>query len=129
RSRHRQGRVHVRAAGAGAVARTRSRGTRRGMKDFERDEYRSVSMVGTEPAGADAASRANPERAVATGIAGRCRRLADGATFQGGILAVIVVNAVVLGLETSPALVARYGAWFDAVNVIAQAIFTVEIAI
>src|SRR5690606_40076677 len=44
-------------------------------------------------------------------------------------LPIFVVNAAVLGLETSPALVARYGAWFDAVNVIAQAIFTVEIAI
>lgn len=59
----------------------------------------------------------------------RCRQLADHRFFQGGILAVIVINAAVLGLETSADLVAQHGVRFHAIELLAQAIFTIEIAI
>ena len=38
-----------------------------------------------------------------------CRRIASSRRFQTAILAVIVANAVLIGLETSPALWERYG--------------------
>lgn len=65
----------------------------------------------------------------ASGPVGLCRRIADHGAFQSFILAVIVLNAVVIGLETSAALVATFRPWFNAASLLAQAIFTVEIAI
>ena len=47
----------------------------------------------------------------------RCHRLASSPGFQNGILAVIVGNAILIGLETSPALWVRYGGLFAALNV------------
>lgn len=58
-----------------------------------------------------------------------CRRVAGDERFQNLILAVIVANAVVIGIETSSAARARFGAWTDAFNLAAQVIFTLEIAI
>lgn len=59
----------------------------------------------------------------------RCRRLAESIWFQNFILAVIVLVAVVMGLETSPFLMRRYGTLFHAINVAVQAIFLFEIAV
>jgi len=58
-----------------------------------------------------------------------CRRVAGSRRFQNAILAVIVANAALIGLETSPALWERYGGLFHALNFAVQAIFVVEIAV
>jgi voltage-gated sodium channel len=56
-------------------------------------------------------------------------RVADSPRFQNFIVAVIVVTAAVIGLETSEALTERYGGVFHAVDTVIQTIFIVEIAI
>jgi voltage-gated sodium channel len=58
-----------------------------------------------------------------------CRRLAGSRRFQNAILAVIVANAALIGLETSPALWERHGPLFHALNFAVQAIFVAEIAV
>ncbi|MEV4646728.1 ion transporter [Saccharopolyspora sp. NPDC049357] len=58
----------------------------------------------------------------------RLRTLVDAPLFQQVIIGVILVNAVTLGCETSPALVAEHGELLHAVDRIALAIFTVELA-
>lgn len=58
-----------------------------------------------------------------------CRRIASSARFQGAVLAVIVANAVLIGLETSPALRDRYGGLFDALNLAVQVVFVGELAV
>lgn len=63
------------------------------------------------------------------GVVEVCRRVAGSTRFQTFILAVIVLNAVVIGLETSARLRVSLGYWTDAFNIIAQVIFTIEIAI
>ncbi|HXH81335.1 MAG TPA: ion transporter [Candidatus Tectomicrobia bacterium] len=57
------------------------------------------------------------------------RRTADSSRFQNFILAVIVLTAVLVGVETSETLTARYGPLFDALDAVVQAIFVVEIAV
>ena len=57
------------------------------------------------------------------------RRIADDPRFQHFILAVIVVAAIVIGVETSPTLTARYRPVIVAAEFLIQAIFVVEIAI
>ena len=57
------------------------------------------------------------------------RRIADDPRFQQFILGVIVVGAIVIGVETSATLTARYGAIIVAVETLIQAIFVAEIAI
>lgn len=58
-----------------------------------------------------------------------CRRIASSAWFQQGTLTVIVANAVLIGVETSPALWDRYGDVFTVLNTAVQAVFVVEIAV
>ena len=58
-----------------------------------------------------------------------CRRIASSRRFQNGALAVIVANAVLIGVETSPALWDRYGGLFNVLNAAVQVIFVVEIAV
>ncbi|HYN05274.1 MAG TPA: ion transporter [Vicinamibacteria bacterium] len=58
-----------------------------------------------------------------------CRRIASSRRFQGAILVVIIANAVLIGLETSPALWERYGGLFDALNLAVQVVFVGEIAV
>lgn len=58
-----------------------------------------------------------------------CRRLADDRRFQNAILVVILLNAVLIGLETSPALQARYRAPMELGNALILAIFVAELAI
>ncbi len=47
---------------------------------------------------------------------------------QHGILALIIVNAFILGMETSPALMAQHGTWLMALDKLILAVFVVEIA-
>jgi voltage-gated sodium channel len=57
------------------------------------------------------------------------RRIANSRRFQTFIIGVILVNAVIVGMETSPELVDRYGSAFDLLNSAVIAIFIVELAI
>jgi voltage-gated sodium channel len=47
---------------------------------------------------------------------------------QHSILALIIVNAVILGMETSPSLMARHGGWLQALDRLILGVFVVEIA-
>lgn len=58
----------------------------------------------------------------------RLRELVDAPRFQQVIIGIILVNAVTLGCETSPALVAEHGALLHAADRIALAVFTLELA-
>jgi voltage-gated sodium channel len=60
---------------------------------------------------------------------GWARRIATNGLFQTAIIGVIVVNAVLVGLETDPDLANQYRAPFDLVNQAIIAIFVVELAI
>ena len=55
--------------------------------------------------------------------------VAEDARFQRGIIALIIINAITLGLETSSAVMASYGAALKALDRIVLAIFVVELAI
>ena len=57
------------------------------------------------------------------------RRIAHNPRFQHFILGVIVVGAVVIGVETSATLTARYGAIIVAVEMLIQTIFVAEMTI
>jgi voltage-gated sodium channel len=57
------------------------------------------------------------------------RRIADNPRFQHFILGIIVVGAIVIGVETSATLTARYGAVIVAVEMLIQTVFVAEIAI
>jgi voltage-gated sodium channel len=57
------------------------------------------------------------------------RRLVDSPTFTGAVVAVILANAVVLGLQTYPGLESRYGDALDLLNGIFLAFFVLEIAL
>lgn len=56
-------------------------------------------------------------------------RLAHAPAFQHFITAVIVIAGILVGIETSPAAVARYGVWLHALDQIVLWIFIAEIAI
>ncbi|MBX7257704.1 MAG: ion transporter [Candidatus Hydrogenedentes bacterium] len=58
-----------------------------------------------------------------------CRRIAENFVFQRTILVIIILNAVLIGIETSDDLMSRYGALFHALNALVQVIFVVEISI
>jgi voltage-gated sodium channel len=57
------------------------------------------------------------------------RRLAESHTFQNFMLGVILLTAVIIGLETSAELVERYGPLFDLFDAIIQTVFVLEIVI
>lgn len=57
------------------------------------------------------------------------RRLADSRPFQNLVLAVILFTAVLVGIETSDAVMARHGATLAALETVVQAVFVVEIAV
>ena len=46
--------------------------------------------------------------------------------FENAIIALILLNAAILGLETSPELVAQYGNWFELTHHIILAVFIFE---
>jgi len=72
-------------------------------------------------------------QAVATGeraaIVRLCRNLAEDRRFQNSILAVIVFNAAVMGLETSRTLVAAYQPLFAWLNAVVPSVFVAELAV
>ena len=53
-------------------------------------------------------------------------RLVNAPGFEVGIIAVIIINAILLGMETSPALNDRYGDWMHIGNWVALGIFILE---
>lgn len=57
----------------------------------------------------------------------RLRILIESSRFQNAIMAVIVINAIVIGMETSPLLTERFGIFLSAIDTIAIGIFVVEI--
>ena len=57
----------------------------------------------------------------------RLRKLVESAHFQNAILAVIIINAIIIGMETSPAMMARFGGILRALDTIAIVIFVIEI--
>jgi voltage-gated sodium channel len=60
---------------------------------------------------------------------GTLRRVVGSPLFDAAVLVVIVANAVVLGMQTYPGLVRRYGDTLELLNVIFLGVFTVEIAL
>lgn len=58
----------------------------------------------------------------------RVRDVVDGRRFQRLVVAVVVVNAITLGCETSPALVSSAGGLFAVLDRAAMAFFVVELA-
>lgn len=59
----------------------------------------------------------------------RVAKLVASNAFEYVIVALILFNALLLGLETSPELVARYGTWFEWGNHLVLAVFVVEAAL
>ncbi|GMW01540.1 MAG: hypothetical protein AMXMBFR84_26770 [Candidatus Hydrogenedentota bacterium] len=58
-----------------------------------------------------------------------CRRLSENAAFQRTVLAIIVANAVLIGIETNADWMTRYEGLFTVLNGAVQLVFIVEIAI
>jgi len=59
----------------------------------------------------------------------RARELVESPRFQRGVIVVIVLNAITLGLETSPELEARLGGFLHFADRLALAVFVVELAL
>ncbi|MEJ6595373.1 ion transporter [Parasphingorhabdus sp.] len=57
----------------------------------------------------------------------RLQILIESSRFQNAIMAVIVINAIIIGMETSPMLMERYDAILGALDQIAIGIFIIEI--
>jgi voltage-gated sodium channel len=62
-------------------------------------------------------------------VANLALRVAESHGFQNFILGVILVTAVIVGLETSETLVERYGGLFELVDLVVQTVFVCEIVI
>lgn len=63
----------------------------------------------------------------ATGLRGRVLALVESSPFQRSIIVLIVLNAIVLGLETSPAVTAAWGPQLHAIDNAMLAVFVVEL--
>ena len=59
----------------------------------------------------------------------RCRKFIENSTVQRTLLALILVNAVILGMETMPAVMAAIGAYLLTLDKAILAVFVLEIAI
>lgn len=70
-----------------------------------------------------------PHSRAAPGIRARLSSFLESARVQRLIIALILVNAVTLGLETSPAVVDRVGGWLYALDRAILAVFVVEIGL
>ncbi len=70
----------------------------------------------------DASKQKGPQRGLLHGL----RRFTQSSWFQHGITSIIILNAVVIGLDTSKTLNAAYGAAFELTNQIFLAIFVLE---
>lgn len=62
-------------------------------------------------------------------VSSRSRYWSETKVFQWTILAVIVANAIVIGLETYPAVRERWGGAIDVIDTLFLAVFTIEIVI
>lgn len=62
-------------------------------------------------------------------LAAQCRRIASSPRFQGFVMTLILANAVLLGVETSPGVMARYGETVGLAEAFIQIAFVIEIAI
>lgn len=62
-------------------------------------------------------------------FAERCRALAESPRFQRSVLGIIVLNALLMGFETSPGLLERHEGLLRSLNGIVQAIFVAEIGV
>ncbi len=86
------------------------------------DATRSVvRSQAAEPATSEAEARRQPDRS------GALARLVDGQRFNSVIATVIVANAIVLGLETYPAVVSAHGSTLTRLNAIFYGVFLVEL--
>lgn len=69
--------------------------------------------------------------AMATGTAGgpraRIRALVEARWFQHAVIALIVLNAITLGLETAPEVASAHGQWLDLLDRAVLAVFVVEL--
>lgn len=54
------------------------------------------------------------------------QRIVGAPYFDPFIVALILLNAVILGMETSPGLVSQYGTWFHLVNQVVLGVFVLE---
>ena len=59
----------------------------------------------------------------------RLDRWLESAPIHNSLIALILINAVILGLETSPALMAQWGSWLSAADRAILAVFLVEITL
>lgn len=57
------------------------------------------------------------------------RRFVERRWFQRSIVGLIVFNAIILGLETYPAIMVAFGPLLSAINTIVVAVFVVELAL
>jgi len=58
----------------------------------------------------------------------RLEAVLDAPVVQRSLIALLLLNAVVLGLETSPALMANWGDWLRLTNQVILAVFVLEIS-
>lgn len=59
----------------------------------------------------------------------KIRQFVEGTTFQNAIVTLIVINAVILGLETSDSVMAAHGAWLKWVDALILYVFVAEIVL
>ncbi|MBX7244453.1 MAG: ion transporter [Candidatus Sumerlaeaceae bacterium] len=57
----------------------------------------------------------------------KCRAIVQSLYFQTVVMAVIVLNAVVIGIETNPEVMKRFGGLLSGLNVAVQTLFVMEI--
>ncbi len=62
-------------------------------------------------------------------VRARVKQLVDSRRFEGFIIALILINAVALGLETMEPVVRSYGPWLEWLNVIVLAVFVTEVVL
>ena len=62
-----------------------------------------------------------------TGLRARVRALVEHPRFDQAIIAIIIANAITLGLETFPGIVARYGHALELIDRAVLGIFVVEL--
>jgi voltage-gated sodium channel len=81
------------------------------------------------PSGASLPPERPPEGVVPGSLRARVLGLLARPAVQNGILALIIVNAVILGMETSATLMAEHGSWLRALDRAILAVFVLEIAL
>lgn len=57
------------------------------------------------------------------------QKITQGSLFESSIIALILLNAAILGLETDPELVAQYGNWFELIHHLILTAFIIEAAL